>query len=114
MNPITYISNISRNNKSNVERVNNTESFCKSPEIISIIVFAFIYVLIRLIETYIVPRIPFFLTREVSSLFRLGPILVPIIFGITYFSNKKIKKSRPPIDYSDEVLQKRMMEWTKK
>ena len=114
MNPFTYISNISRNNKSNAERVNNTESFCKSPEIIAIMVFAFIYVLIRLIETYVVPRVPGFLTREVSSLFRWGPILVPIIFGITYFSKKKIKNPITPKDYSDEVLKERIMAWTKK
>jgi len=113
MNPFTFISNISRNKKSNVERVNNTESFCKSPEIIAIFVFAGIYVFIRLVENYIVPLIPEFLTREVSSLFRWGPILVPIIFGIAYFSKKKIKPTNTK-DYSDEVLKERMMAWTKK
>ena len=113
MNPFTYISNVSRNSKSNVERIKEEQSFCKSPEIIAIVVFAGIYVFIRLIETYIVPLIPAFISTEVSSLFRWGPIIVPIIFGVTYFSKKK---TRPQLskNTSDEVLKERMMAWSKK
>lgn len=126
MNPFTYIANISRNSQSNLELVNgtrNSNSFCGSPEIIAVIVFAGIYVIIRLIETYIMPLIPDFLTREVSALFRWGPILIPIIFGITYFSRNN-KKTIKPIHNSngntvnnisdDTILKERMMLWTKK
>lgn len=113
MNPFIYISNISKNNISNVEKINGDNSFCKSPEIIAIVVFIGIYGFIRLIETYIVPYIPIFITREMSSLFRWGPIIVPIIFGITYFSKKSTKKTKIK-NTSDELLKKRMMAWTKK
>jgi hypothetical protein len=117
MNPFTFVSNVSRNSQSNVEKLKDNQPFYKSPEIVAIIVFGCIYVFIRLIETYITPRIPEILTREVSALFRWGPILVPIIFGITYFSKKKtVKKTlvNSSINSSDEVLKKRMMSWTKK
>jgi hypothetical protein len=126
MNPFTCIANISRNSQSNSElinRKNNDNYLCSSPEIIAVIVFAGIFVIIRLIETYMVPLIPDFLTREVSALFRWGPILIPIIFGITYFSrnNKKtikhIHSSNSKIVNNisnDNVLKERMMLWTKK
>ena len=119
MNPFTYVSNISRNSQSNIEKLKTDQPFYKSPEIVAIIVFGCIYVFIRCIETYLMPLIPEFLTREVSSLFRWGPILVPIIFGITYFSKKKKKKvtsqsTTSTYNSSDEVLKERMMAWTKK
>lgn len=130
MNPFTYISNISRNSQSNVEKINlnnnQSQGFFKSPEIVAIIVFGCIYVFIRLIETYLTPLIPEFLTREVSALFRWGPILVPIIFGITYFSKKTKSQKSSHLRYdnnkyinktnnsSDDVLKERMMAWTKK
>lgn len=84
----------------------------KSPEIVSILVFFFIYTLIRLIEIYIVPFIPGCISSEISSLFRWGPILVPIIFSITYIS----RKMKPMKSYStsDEVLKERMISWMKK
>ena len=133
MNPITYISNISRK-ESNSEIVNginnginnetnNNNSLCSSPEIIALIIFACIYIIIRLIETYIIPSIPYFLTSELSSLFRWGPILIPIIFGITYFSrnNKKNIKLVSNLNgknvnniSDDNILKERMMLWTKK
>ena len=115
MNPFTYVSNISRNSQSNIEKLKTDQPFYKSPEIVAIIVFGCIYVFIRCIETYLMPLIPEFLTREVSALFRWGPILVPIIFGITYFSKKKkVTDQSTTYNSSDEVLKERMMAWTKK
>ena len=126
MNPFTYIANISRIFESNSQLINkkkNDNYLCSSPEIIAIIVFASFFVIIRLIETYIMPLIPDFLTREVSSLFRWGPILIPIIFGITYFSRNNKKKIKPIHNSNgkivnnisdDNVLKERMMLWTKK
>jgi hypothetical protein len=95
MNPFTYISNISKNNKSNIEKIKEEKSFFKSPEIVAILVFIVI-------------------STEISSLFRWGPILVPIIFSITYFSNKGINYTNKSISTSDEVLKERMMAWVKK
>ena len=131
MNPFTYVSNISRNSQPNVEKLNpeKASGFFKSPEIVAIIVFGGIYIFIRLVETYLTPLIPEFLTREVSALLRWGPILVPIIFGITYFSKKKKVTTFTNVtnnhgnsniythdynDSSDSVLKERMMAWTKK
>lgn len=126
MNPFTYIENISRNSKSNSELVNvknNSNCFYNSPEIIAVIVFVGIFVIIRLIETYIMPSIPDFLTREVSALFRWGPILIPIIFGITYFSRNNKKTIKPSHTSNgnivnnisdDTILKERMMLWIKK
>ena len=113
MNPFVYISNISKNNKSNIEIIKEERSFCKSPEIIAILVFIGIYVFIRMIEIYLVPLIPNFISTEISSLFRWGPIIVPIIFGVTYFSKTK---SHPRLskNISDDVLKERMMAWSKK
>lgn len=124
MNPFTYISNISRNNISNIDKINSCQTLFKSPEIIAIIVFAGIYCLIRIIETYIMPLIPNFFTREISALFRWGPILVPIVFGITYFTksvNKSVNKKvtvthnkKNNHDNYDNILKDRMLSWTKK
>ena len=97
------MSNISRNS----EFTNN--SVYGYLELIALVIFVCIYVLIRLTETYIMPSIPYFLTREVSALFRWGPILIPIIFGITYFSkNKSILNNT-----DDNILKERMMLWIK-
>ena len=85
----------------------NLASTDLSPEIIALLVFAGIYIFLRLVETYILPFIPSFFTTEISSLFRWGPILIPIIFGITYFS-----KENKIID-EDTILKERMMLWTK-
>jgi hypothetical protein len=130
MNPFTYISNISRNSQSNLELINginnekfNSNSLCISPEIIALIVFACIYIIIRLIETYITPSIPYFFKSELSSLFRWGPILIPIIFSITYFSQNNKKTINPIRNLNgnnvnnisdDTILKERMMLWTKK
>ena len=114
MNPFTYISNISKNNKSNIEKIKEEQSFFKSPEIVAILVFIGIYIFIRIIETYIIPLIPNFISTEISSLFRWGPILVPIIFSITYFSNKGINYTNKSISTSDDVLKERMMACVKK
>ena len=124
MNPFTYISNISRNNKSNVdnlEKLNNPNiTLFKSPEIIAILVFAGIYSLIRIIEIYIMPLIPTFFTREISSLFRWGPILIPIIFGITFFTksiNNKVNTTHNNTYNNsnyDDILKKRMVSWRTK
>jgi hypothetical protein len=87
-----------------------------SPEIVALLVFAGIYIFLRLVETYILPFIPSFFTSEISALFRWGPILVPIIFGITYFSkknNKKYKENGGQIINDDSILKERMMSWTK-
>lgn len=116
MNPFTYISNISKKDRSGIDIINDNlkeeKPFYKSPEIVALIVFAGIYVFIRLIETYIVPLIPEFLVREVSSLYRWGPILVPIIFGITYFSKRKVKNLKNVKDKSyDDILRERMFAW---
>lgn len=128
MNPFTFLSNISRNknsNRSNVDIIKETlddKPFYKSPEIVALLVFAGIYILIRLIETYITPLIPEFLTKEVSSLYRWGPILVPIIFGITYFSktNSPAHTTMPygtlrnkTTETSENILKERMMAWAK-
>ena len=105
MNPLTYISNISRNNISNSDIINNKEF--NSPEIIALGVFIFFYLIIRIIEKFIIPIIPSFMTTELTSLFRWSPILVPIIFGFTYYSgNKK--------ETNDKVLKKRMIFWQSK
>ena len=85
MNPLTYISNISRNNVSGVDIINNNS---KSPELIALCVFVLIYGIVRLIEKFIVPIIPSFMTTELSSLFKWGHVLVPIIFGMSYYSKK--------------------------
>ena len=79
----------------------------KSPEMIALMVFVGIYVFVRVVETYIIPRVPEFLTREVGALFRWGPVLVPIIFGITYYS----KKLNPVYD---TILKERMTTFMKK
>ncbi len=114
MNPLTYISNISRNNRSNVDIINNSldpsKPFYQSPEIVALFVFGGIYILIRLIETYILPMVPEFLTREVSSLYRWGPVLVPIIFGVTFFSKRKKIKNVKDKTY-DDILKERMLAW---
>ena len=112
MNPLTYISNITRNSKSNVEKINEEKSLCQSREIIAILVFIVIYIFIRLIEKYVIPIIPGFISKEISSLFRWGPILVPIVFGITYFSKNKVRSTSQIT--SDNTLKERMMAWTKK
>jgi hypothetical protein len=91
----------------------NLASTDLSPEIIALLVFAGIYIFLRLVETYILPFIPSFFTTEIGALFRWGPILVPIIFGITYFSKKnKTYKKNENID-DDCILKERMMSWTK-
>ena len=104
MNPLTYISNISRNNVSNADIVINNDF--KSPEIIALGVFLIIYIIARLIENFVNPFIPSFMTTEISSLFRWGSVLVPIIFGMTYLSKKPIKSD-------DKTLKKRIMFWKK-
>ena len=75
-----------------------------SREIITLLVFATIYIVIRLLETYILPFIPSFFIKEISSLYRLGPVLVPILFGMVYYKEKKT---------DDNILYERMMSWTK-
>ena len=107
MNPITYISDLSKNNK-----ITSNDDSYKSPEIIGILVFAFFYITVRFTESYIIPKIPNFFRNEISSLFRLGPVLIPIVFGITYFSKKKYKYENK--NESDEILKERMMMWSKK
>jgi hypothetical protein len=82
-----------------------TENLYKSPEIIALFIFFGLYMFLRIIETYIIPYIPSFFKKEISALFRWGPILVPIIFGVTYFSKKSY--------IEDSVLKERMMSWTK-
>jgi hypothetical protein len=74
-------------------------------EFLTILVFAGLYIFARVVEVCIVPLIPEFFTREISALFRWGPILIPIIFGLTYY-----KKN----DSSDDILKERMMAWSKK
>jgi hypothetical protein len=96
-----------KSEKSQKEITLSVSSFFKSPEILALLVFAGIYIFFRLVETYILPFIPSFFTTEISSLFRWGPILIPIIFGITYFS-----KENKNID-EDTILKERMMLWTK-
>jgi len=59
-----------------------------SKEVVSLFVFIGMYICVRFTESFVIPKIPSFITREVSSLIRLGPIIVPIIFGLSY-----IKKS---------------------
>ena len=66
--------------------------FYKSPEIVSLIVFITMYIVIRIVEKCFIPRIPSFFLCEIKSLCRLGPIIFPIIFGITYYSNKDNKQ----------------------
>ena len=82
----------------------------KSPEVIALFVFAGFYVAARLMELYLLPMIPDFFTREISALFRWGPVLVPIVFGITFFSKKPLSNTK----YDDKVLKERMMSWSKK
>ena len=84
-------------------------SIYKSPEIISFVVFFIIYISIRSAEKFIIPRIPVFLLSETKSLCRLGPVLFPIIFGITYYSNKKSRTRNT----TDDILKKRMSVWKK-
>ena len=76
-------------------------------------VFGGIYIVIRLVETYISPLIPEFLTSEISSLYRWGPVLVPVVFGVTYFSKRKaknMKKNAKDKTY-DDILKERMLAW---
>jgi len=77
------------------------------------VVFGGIYIVIRLVETYISPLIPEFLTSEISSLYRWGPVLVPVVFGVTYFSKRKaknMKKNAKDKTY-DDILKERMLAW---
>lgn len=107
MNPFTVVSHISGNSKQNVGHKN---SKYKTPEVVAVFVLIGIYVIIRLIETYVIPLIPEIITREIFSLVRLGPILIPIIFGVTHFSKKKCENTK---DSYENVLKDRMMAWTK-
>lgn len=61
-----------------------------SPEIVALAVFIFVYILLRLIEVYIIPNIPSFFKTEISSILRIGPILIPILYGLTKYKNKDI------------------------
>lgn len=74
MDPLTYISRL-------------TDSDMKKPvnfEFMAIGVFVCIYVFVRLIESYVVPRIPSFLVTEVCAFVKWLPVLIPIIFGLFY------------------------------
>ena len=80
-----------------------------SKEVVALFVFIGMYICVRFAESFVIPKIPSCITREVSSLFRLGPILVTIIFGITYMSKRKKSNHTIP----DIVLQERMTSWMK-
>jgi hypothetical protein len=110
MNPLTFISNISNkksNNKSNIELINDKKII--NPEIIALCVFIILYIIVRLIEKFIVPFIPSFMESELSSFFKWGSVLVPIIFGFTYYSKKNTIK-----EIDDKILKKRMIFWKNK
>ena len=87
----------------------NSKKNTLSPEVIALLVFAGFYVFARIVEIYLLPLIPEFFTREISAIFRWGPVLVPIVFGITFYSKKPSNKN-----YDDNVLKERMMMWAKK
>ncbi len=74
--------------------------------LLALFVFGGLFIFLRIIEIYIVPYIPSFFTREIGAIFKWGPVLIPIIYGITYFSNDKKLET-------DDILKKRMMLWTK-
>ena len=80
-----------------------------SKEVLALFVFIGMYIFIRMVESFVIPRIPYCITKEVSSLFRLGPILVPIIFGITYI----VKSKKGNIQTSNTILEDRMKSWMK-
>ena len=79
-------------------------------EFVGILVFFGMYFILRLLETYIIPIIPTFITKEIFNLVKWYPILIPIIYGITYLSKKDKKK----IINDNNILRERMMLWIKK
>ena len=101
MNPLTFVSKFSTEN--------NDSCVAGSPELVALFVFSSLYVIVRVVEIYLIPIIPEKFTRELRALFRWGPIIVPVIFGISYFSCKEKKKGSP---YNDQVLKERMMAFT--
>lgn len=84
MNPLTYVSNLTKNHAHK-----KAEDGRISIEMVAIGIFLGFYVLMRLIERYLVPMIPDFFRTEVSALFRWSPVLIPILFGILYMKPKK-------------------------
>ena len=89
-----------------------------SKEVVALFVFIGMYIFIRIIESFVIPKIPSCITREVSSLFRLGPILVPIIFGLSYIKKKSLgsftsKRTFLTNNTPDRILEDRMKLWMK-
>jgi len=81
-----------------------------SKEFITFIVFVVVYLIIRIIEIKIIPYIPGIITREVSALCRVGPILIPILFGFSMMTKSSSSKQK---NIPDNILKERMMLWTK-
>ncbi len=90
-----------------------TDSFIKSKEFITFIIFVVVYVFIRIIEIKIIPCIPIVITREISALCRVVPILIPILFGFSMMSKTSSSSSTKNYNIPDNILKERMMLWTK-
>jgi hypothetical protein len=65
-----------------------------SPEIFALGIFAIFYIIIRIIEQYVLPIIPDFIRRETSAFLRWGPVLLPILFGFAYWKTQKPKNKK--------------------
>jgi len=118
MDPLSYVSRLTKN-----KSLPASQESGFSYEMIAIGVFVFIYVIIRLTESYLLPMIPEFFRTEISAIFRWSPVLVPIIFGLTYMRPGKTEsntvswqseRERFTGVTSDDTLKRRMRAiWSK-
>lgn len=100
MDPLTYASRLTQSH----------DRKSTSLEFVALGIFFLLYVFVRLCESYIIPSIPEFIRDEIKALFRWSPVILPVIFGLTYFKDKSWSKKYEglTIDDDDEVLRRRM------
>lgn len=68
-----------------------------TPIWISFGVFVGGYLLLRFIEKFVLHVVPDWIFSEVSALYRWGPVLLPIAFGLTYMNLPKKQSTIDPL-----------------
>ena len=76
--------------------INNKQINEWTPILIAFGMFIGGYILLRFTEKFVLHFIPDWIFSEISALYRWGPILLPVVFGLTYMNfTKKDTKTDP-------------------